>query len=60
LHAIGHLILPDASRNFRVTGLGQVLLIQAFEKNGGRSQILKIKNADLVKAQPLDNLKLKI
>jgi conjugative transposon TraN protein len=39
---------------------GQVLLIEAFEKNGGRSQVLKIKNADLVNAQPLDKLKLKI
>lgn len=39
---------------------GQVLLIEAFEKNGGRSQVLKVKNSDLVKAEPLEKLKLKI
>jgi conjugative transposon TraN protein len=41
-------------------GEGQVLLIRAYEKNGGRSQVLKVKNADLVKAKPLDRLRLKI
>jgi conjugative transposon TraN protein len=39
---------------------GQILLIEAFEKNGGRSQVLKVKNSDLVKAQPLEKLKLKL
>ena len=39
---------------------GQVLLIEAFEKNGGRSQVLKVKNSDLVKAQPLEKLRLKL
>lgn len=39
---------------------GQVLLIEVFEKNGGRGQVLKLKNADLVRAIPLDKLKLKI
>ncbi|MFP5438867.1 MAG: conjugative transposon protein TraN [Bacteroidia bacterium] len=39
---------------------GQILLIEAFEKNGGRSQVLKVKNSDLVKAQPLEKLRLKL
>ncbi|WP_116787859.1 conjugative transposon protein TraN [Flavobacterium psychrotrophum] len=39
---------------------GQVLLIEVFEKNGGRSQVLKVKNSDLVKAQPLEKLRLKL
>lgn len=39
---------------------GQVLLIEAFEKNGGRSQVLKVKNSDLMKAAPLEKLRLKI
>ncbi|MFL9846012.1 conjugative transposon protein TraN [Flavobacterium rhizosphaerae] len=39
---------------------GQVLLIEAYEKNGGRSQILKVKNRDLVRAKPLEKLKLKL
>lgn len=39
---------------------GQVLLIEAYEKNGGRSQVLKVKNSDLVRAKPLEKLRLKI
>jgi len=39
---------------------GQVLLIEVFEKNGGRSQVLKVKNSDLVKALPLEKLRLKL
>ncbi len=39
---------------------GQVLLIEAYEKNGGRSQVLKVKNSDLVRAKPLEKLKLKL
>ncbi|MEE1897024.1 conjugative transposon protein TraN [Flavobacterium rakeshii] len=39
---------------------GQVLLIEAYEKNGDRSQVLKVKNSDLVRAKPLEKLKLKL
>ncbi|MFL9846023.1 conjugative transposon protein TraN [Flavobacterium rhizosphaerae] len=39
---------------------GQVLLIEAYEKNGGRSQVLKVKNSDLVRAKPLEKLTLKL
>lgn len=39
---------------------GQVLLIEVFEKNGGRGQVLKLKNTDLLKAHPVDKLRLKI
>lgn len=38
---------------------GQVLLIEVFEKNGGRGQVLKVKNSDLVKAKPVSKLRLK-
>jgi len=38
---------------------GQVLLIEVVEKNGGRGQVLKIKDSDLVKAQPISKLHIK-
>lgn len=37
----------------------KVLLIEIFEKNGGRSQILKVKNSVLIKARMLDDMHLK-
>lgn len=37
----------------------KVLLIEAFEKNGGRHQTLKIKNSDLVKARLISDMHLK-
>lgn len=37
----------------------KVLLIEIFEKNGGRHQILKIENSDLVKSQLIKDLHLK-
>ena len=36
---------------------GKILLIEIFEKNGGRHQVLKVKNSDLVKADLIDDLK---
>lgn len=38
---------------------GQVLEIEVFEKNGGRGQLLRVKNSDLVKAEPISKLKIK-
>lgn len=38
---------------------GQVLYIEVFEKNGGRGQVLKVKNSDLVRAKPISKLQLK-
>jgi len=38
---------------------GQVLLIEVVEKNGGRGQVLKVKDSDLVRAQPISNLRIK-
>ncbi|TRW23658.1 conjugative transposon protein TraN [Flavobacterium zepuense] len=38
---------------------GQVLLIEVFEKNGGRGQVLRVKNSDLLKAKPISKLKFK-
>jgi len=38
---------------------GQVLLIEVVEKNGGRGQVLKVKDSDLVKAQPISKLHIK-
>ncbi|PZR20761.1 MAG: conjugative transposon protein TraN [Flavobacterium psychrophilum] len=38
---------------------GQVLHIEVVEKNGGRGQLLKVKNSDLLQAQPLTKLRLK-
>jgi len=38
---------------------GQVLQIEVFEKNGGRGQVLRVKNSDLVKAEPISKLKIK-
>ncbi|MCW4470231.1 conjugative transposon protein TraN [Flavobacterium sp. MFBS3-15] len=38
---------------------GQVLEIEMVEKNGGRGQRLKVRNADLLKAEPLTKLRLK-
>lgn len=38
----------------------KLLLIGIYEKNGGRHQVLQIKNSDLVKAKLIKNMKLKI
>lgn len=38
---------------------GQVLKIEIVEKNGGRGQVLKVNNSDLLRAQPLEKLRLK-
>lgn len=38
----------------------KMLLIEIFEKNGGRHQVLKIENSDLVKARLIKDMKLKI
>ena len=38
----------------------KVLLIEIFEKNGGRHQLLEIENSDLVKAKLIKDMKLKI
>ena len=38
----------------------KLLLIEIFEKNGGRQQLLKLENSDLVKAKLIKNMKLKI
>jgi conjugative transposon TraN protein len=37
----------------------KVLLIEIFEKNGGRQQTLQVKNSDLIKAHLIDDLQLK-
>jgi conjugative transposon TraN protein len=39
---------------------GQILEIEVAERNGGREQVLKIRNSDLVQAQPLDKLRVKL
>jgi conjugative transposon TraN protein len=36
----------------------KLLLIEVFEKNGGRHQVLKIENEDLVKARPMKDMHL--
>lgn len=38
---------------------GQILEIELAEKNGGRGQRLKVRNSDLLKAEPLTKLRLK-
>ncbi|MFL9836764.1 conjugative transposon protein TraN [Flavobacterium sp. ST-75] len=38
---------------------GQALEIEVAERNGGRGQVLKIRDSDLVKAQSLDKLRIK-
>jgi conjugative transposon TraN protein len=38
---------------------GQVLLIEVVEKDGGRGQVLKVKDSDLIKAQPISKLHIK-
>jgi len=38
---------------------GQVLLIEVVEKSGGRGQVLKVKDSDLIRAQPISNLRIK-
>ncbi|HSD06371.1 conjugative transposon protein TraN [Flavobacterium sp.] len=37
----------------------KVLLIEIFEKNGGRNQRLRVKNSDLIKARLIDDIQLK-
>ncbi|WGQ12166.1 conjugative transposon protein TraN [Pedobacter gandavensis] len=37
----------------------KILLIEIFEKNGGRHQILQIENSDLIKARLIDDMHLK-
>src|SRR5690606_7648514 len=39
---------------------GQALEIEVAERNGGRGQVLKIKNSDLIKAIPLGKLRVKL
>ncbi|PVD52188.1 conjugative transposon protein TraN [Terrimonas sp.] len=34
----------------------KILVIEVFEKNGGRKQILKVKNSDLIKARPIKDM----
>jgi len=38
----------------------KVLIIEIFEKNGGRQQVLQVENADLVHARPIRDMHLKI
>jgi hypothetical protein len=38
----------------------KVLLIEIFEKNGGRHQVLQIENSDLVNARLINTMHLKI
>lgn len=38
---------------------GQFLYIEIFERDGGRGQVLRIKNSDLVRAQPISKLQIK-
>lgn len=38
----------------------KVLLIEIFEKNGGRGQVLQVENSDLVHAKPIRDMHLKI
>ncbi|MBW7941045.1 MAG: conjugative transposon protein TraN [Candidatus Kuenenia stuttgartiensis] len=42
---------------FTITG-DKVLLIEVFEKNGGRHQTLRVKNSDLIKARLINNMHL--
>jgi len=44
---------------FTLTG-DQLLLIELFEKNGGRHQQLQVENADLINSRPITDLHLKI
>ncbi len=37
----------------------KVLLIEIFEKNGGRNQTLQIENSELIKARLINNMHLK-
>jgi hypothetical protein len=37
----------------------KVLLIEIFEKNGGRHQTLQVENSDLIKARLIDDMHLK-
>lgn len=39
---------------------GKVLIIEIFEKNGGRHQVLKLKNSNIVRAKLISNLHLKL
>jgi conjugative transposon TraN protein len=36
------------------------LIIELFEKDGGRNQTLRVENADLVRAEVIDNLTVKV
>ncbi|WP_209332914.1 DUF4138 domain-containing protein [Lunatimonas salinarum] len=38
----------------------KVLLVEMFEKNGGRHQVLRIQNVDLVSAKPIQDIHLRI
>lgn len=38
---------------------GQVLQIEVVERNGGRGQVLQVRNSDLVRAQPITGLHIK-
>ncbi len=37
----------------------KVLVIEVFEKNGGRNQVLQVENSDLIKARLIEDMKLK-
>lgn len=38
----------------------KVLLIEIFEKNGGRQQVLQVENSDLVRARPVKSMHMKL
>lgn len=37
----------------------KVLVIEVFEKNGGRNQVLQVENSDLIRARQIEDMKLK-
>ena len=42
-----------------VVSFDKVLLIEIFEKNGGRHQTLQVENSDLIKARLINDMHLK-
>ena len=37
----------------------KLLLVELYEKNGGRHQVIRVENSDIVNAEVIDELKIK-
>ena len=51
-------LLKDAVPKFTIPD-DKLLMVELYEKNGGRHQSIRVENADIVNAKEIDELKIK-